>query len=93
MANFKVVTMTGAAAGEIELADSVFAIEPNEAVLHAAVRAFLLNQRQGTQSTLTRTEVSGGGKKPWRQKGTGRARQGSITQELTEIIAGSQAIS
>ncbi len=77
MANFKVVTMTGAAAGEIELADSVFAIEPNEAVLHAAVRAFLLNQRQGTQSTLTRTEVSGGGKKPWRQKGTGRARQGS----------------
>ena len=77
MANFKVVTMTGADAGEIELADSVFAIEPNEAVLHAAVRAFLLNQRQGTQSTLTRTEVSGGGKKPWRQKGTGRARQGS----------------
>ena len=77
MANFKVVTMTGAAAGEIELADSVFAIEPNEAVMHAAVRAYLLNQRQGTQSTLTRTEVSGGGKKPWRQKGTGRARQGS----------------
>lgn len=77
MANFKVVTMTGAAAGEIELADSVFAIEPNEAVLHAAVRAYLLNQRQGTQSTLTRSEVSGGGKKPWRQKGTGRARQGS----------------
>ena len=77
MANFKVVTMTGADAGEIELADSVFAIEPNEAVLHAAVRAYLLNQRQGTQSTLTRTEVSGGGKKPWRQKGTGRARQGS----------------
>ena len=77
MAYFKVVTMTGAAAGEIELADSVFAIEPNEAVIHAAVRAYLLNQRQGTQSTLTRTEVSGGGKKPWRQKGTGRARQGS----------------
>ena len=77
MANFKVVTMTGADAGEIELADNVFAIEPNAAVLHAAVRAYLLNQRQGTQSTLTRTEVSGGGKKPWRQKGTGRARQGS----------------
>ena len=77
MANFKVVTMTGADAGEIELADSVFAIEPNEAVLHAAVRAYLLNQRLGTQSTLTRTEVSGGDKKPWRQKGTGRARQGS----------------
>jgi large subunit ribosomal protein L4 len=77
MANFKVVTMTGADAGEIELADSVFAIEPNQSVMHAAVRAYLLNQRQGTQSTLTRTEVSGGGKKPWRQKGTGRARQGS----------------
>ena len=77
MANFKVVTMAGAAAGEVELADSVFAIEPNAAVMHAAVRAYLLNQRQGTQSTLTRTEVSGGGKKPWRQTGTGRARQGS----------------
>ena len=61
----------------MELADSVFAVEVNTAVLHAAVRAYLLNQRQGTQSTLTRTEVSGGGKKPWRQKGTGRARQGS----------------
>ena len=73
MANFKVVTMAGKAAGEVELADSVFAIEPNAAVMHAAVRAYLLNQRQGTQSTLTRTEVSGGGKKPWRQKGTGRA--------------------
>ena len=79
MANFKVVTMTGADAGEIELADSVFAIEPNQSVMHAAVRAYLLNQRQGTQSTLTRTEVSGGGKKPWRQKGTGRARQGSTS--------------
>lgn len=77
MANFKVVTMQGADAGEIELADAVFAVEPNKAVLHAAVRAYLLNQRLGTQSTLTRTEVSGGGKKPWRQKGTGRARQGS----------------
>ena len=77
MANFKVVTMAGAASGEVELADPVFAIEPNAAVMHAAVRAYLLNQRQGTQSTLTRTEVSGGGKKPWRQKGTGRARQGS----------------
>ena len=59
------------------LADSVFGAEINAAVLHAAVRAYLLNQRQGTQSTLTRTEVSGGGRKPWRQKGTGRARQGS----------------
>jgi large subunit ribosomal protein L4 len=69
--------MTGAEVGAIELADSVFAVEVNAAVLHAAVRAYLLNQRQGTQSTLTRTEVSGGGRKPWRQKGTGRARQGS----------------
>lgn len=77
MANFKVVNMAGKASGEVELADSVFAIEPNAAVMHAAVRAYLLNQRQGTQSTLTRTEVSGGGKKPWRQKGTGHARQGS----------------
>ena len=77
MANLNVLDMTGAKVGEIELADSVFAIEVNAAVLHAAVRAYLLNQRQGTQSTLTRTEVSGGGRKPWRQKGTGRARQGS----------------
>ena len=77
MANVKVVDMAGKEVGSIELADSVFAVEVNPAVLHAAVRAYLLNQRQGTQSTLTRTEVSGGGKKPWRQKGTGRARQGS----------------
>ena len=77
MANLKVLNMAGAEVGTIELADSVFAIEVNAAVLHAAVRAYLLNQRQGTQSTLTRTEVSGGGRKPWRQKGTGRARQGS----------------
>ena len=77
MANLKVLDMTGAEVGTIELADSVFAVEVNAAVLHAAVRAYLLNQRQGTQSTLTRSEVSGGGRKPWRQKGTGRARQGS----------------
>ena len=77
MANLKVLNMAGAEVGTIELADSVFAVEVNTAVLHAAVRAYLLNQRQGTQSTLTRTEVSGGGRKPWRQKGTGRARQGS----------------
>ena len=77
MPNFKVVDMQGAEVGSIELADSVFAAEPNAAVLHASVRAYLLNQRQGTQSTLTRTEVSGGGRKPWKQKGTGRARQGS----------------
>ena len=77
MPNMKVLDMTGKEVGTVELADSVFAVAVNAAVLHAAVRAYLLNQRQGTQSTLTRTEVSGGGKKPWRQKGTGRARQGS----------------
>ncbi len=77
MANIKVVNMTGAEVGTMELSDAVFSVTVNAAVLHAAVRAYLLNQRQGTQSTLTRTEVSGGGKKPWRQKGTGRARQGS----------------
>ena len=77
MPNIKVVDMTGKAVGEMMLADAIFAREVNEAVLHAAVRAYLMNQRQGTQSTLTRSEVSGGGKKPWRQKGTGRARQGS----------------
>ena len=77
MPNMKVVDMTGKEVGAIELSDAIFAREVNEAVLHAAVRAYLMNQRQGTQSTLTRTEVSGGGKKPWRQKGTGRARQGS----------------
>lgn len=69
--------MAGKEVGEITLSDVIFGAEVNEAVLHAAVRAYLLNQRQGTQSTLTRSEVSGGGKKPWRQKGTGRARQGS----------------
>ena len=69
--------MAGKEVGEITLSDLVFGAEVNEAVLHTAVRAFLLNQRQGTQSTLTRSEVSGGGKKPWKQKGTGRARQGS----------------
>ncbi len=69
--------MTGKEVGEMTLSDVIFGAEVNKAVLHAAVRAYLMNQRQGTQSTLTRSEVSGGGKKPWRQKGTGRARQGS----------------
>ncbi len=78
MPTVKVVNMAGAQVGEIELSDAVFGRTVNEAVLHAAVRAYLLNQRQGTQSTLTRAEVSGGGRRPWRQKGTGRARQGSI---------------
>ena len=77
MPNIKVMDMTGKEVGEIALSDVIFGAEVNEAVLHAAVRTYLMNQRQGTQSTLTRTEVSGGGKKPWRQKGTGRARQGS----------------
>jgi len=77
MPNMKVVDMAGKEVGEITLSDKVFGREVNEAVLHTAVRAFLMNQRQGTQSTLTRTEVSGGGKKPWKQKGTGHARQGS----------------
>ena len=77
MPNLKVLDMNGKEVGDITLSDKVFGAEINGAVLHAAVRAYLMNQRQGTQSTLTRTEVSGGGKKPWRQKGTGRARQGS----------------
>jgi len=69
--------MTGAAAGTIELSDGIFGIEPSKAALHMAVKNYLANQRRGTQSTLTRAEVRGGGIKPWRQKGTGRARQGS----------------
>ena len=73
----KIVNMSGAEVGELTLNDAMFGADVNGAVLHAAVRTYLMNQRQGTQSTLTRTEVSGGGKKPWRQKGTGRARQGS----------------
>ncbi len=77
MANIQVVNMAGSKVGEIELNDAVFGIQPNAVVVHMAVVNYLANQRQGTQSTLTRTEVSGGGKKPWRQKGTGHARQGS----------------
>ena len=77
MPNVKVYDMAGKEVGNIALSDVIFGAEVNGAVLHAAVRTYLMNQRQGTQSTLTRTEVSGGGKKPWRQKGTGRARQGS----------------
>ena len=77
MPEIKVVNMAGKEVGKMTLSDKVFGAEVNAPVLHAAVRAYLSNQRQGTQSTLTRTEVSGGGKKPWRQKGSGRARQGS----------------
>ena len=69
--------MAGKEVGTIELSEKVFGRKVNEAVLHTAVRAYLMNQRQGTQSTLTRSEVSGGGRKPWKQKGTGHARQGS----------------
>ncbi len=78
MATVKVYDMAGSAVSETELSDAVFGIEPNVSVMHAVVVNYLANQRQGTQSTLTRTEVRGGGRKPWRQKGTGHARQGSI---------------
>ena len=73
-----VIKLDGKASGDVELSDAVFGIEPNTAVMHAAVVNYLANQRQGTQSTLTRSEVRGGGRKPWRQKGTGHARQDSI---------------
>ena len=78
MSKVSVFDMAGKQVAETELSDAVFGIEPNEAVMHAMVVNYLANQRQGTQSTLTRTEVRGGGRKPWRQKGTGHARQGSI---------------
>lgn len=77
MPNVAVVDMAGKKVGTIDLSDAIFGIEPNAAVMHDMVVNYLANQRQGTQSALTRSEVSGGGKKPWRQKGTGRARQGS----------------
>lgn len=77
MPNIKVFDMAAKEVGEMNLLDSIFAVEVNEAVLHMAVVNYLANQRQGTQSALTRSEVSGGGRKPWRQKGTGHARQGS----------------
>ena len=75
MPNIKVLDMTGKQVSDIELSDAVFGITPNEAAMHTMVVNYLANQRQGTQSTLTRTEVRGGGRKPWRQKGTGHARQ------------------
>ena len=78
MPKVDVLDLKGKKVSDIELADSVFGIEPNEAIVHSVLVNYLANQRQGTQSTKTRAEVSGGGKKPWRQKGTGRARQGSI---------------
>lgn len=78
MPKVSVFDMAGKEVSQMELSEAVFGIKPNTAVMHQAVVAYLANQRQGTQSTLTRTEVRGGGRKPWRQKGTGHARQGSI---------------
>ncbi|MBR0491608.1 MAG: 50S ribosomal protein L4 [Clostridia bacterium] len=78
MPKIDVYDLKGKKVSDVELADSVFGIEPNEAIVHSVLVNYLANQRQGTQSTKTRAEVSGGGRKPWRQKGTGRARQGSI---------------
>ena len=78
MPNIAVLNMAGEEVGKMKLSDAVFAVEVNDAALHQVVVNYLANQRQGTQSTKTRTEVRGGGRKPWRQKGTGRARQGSI---------------
>lgn len=77
MAKLAVLDKTGKKVSDVELKDEIFAIEPNKSAMHLVVVNYLANQRQGTQSTLTRSEVSGGGKKPWKQKGTGRARQGS----------------
>lgn len=77
MPKVTIYDMTGKSVGEKDLSDAIFGIVPNKVVLHAVIKNYLANQRQGTQSALTRAEVSGGGKKPWRQKGTGRARQGS----------------
>ena len=77
MSTIKVLNMAGETVGTVELSDGIFGIEPNTAVVHEVVKNHLANCRQGTQSALTRAEVSGGGKKPWRQKGTGHARQGS----------------
>ena len=78
MPKVTVYNMSGAQVGELELSEAVFGIQPNQVAVHAVIKNYLANQRQGTQSTLTRTEVRGGGRKPWRQKGTGHARQGSI---------------
>ena len=78
MSQITVFDMKGSKVSDLELNDKVFGIEPNTVIMHAMVVNYLANQRQGTQSTLTRTEVQGGGRKPWRQKGTGHARQGSI---------------
>jgi len=90
MPTVSIYDMNGKQTGSLELAAEIFGIEPNATVLHSAVVNYLANQRQGTQSTLTRSEVSGGGKKPWRQKGTGHARQGST--RATQWIHGGIAL-
>lgn len=90
MPNIQVLDMTGKKVGTMSLSDAIFGIEPNAVVMHMAVVNYLANQRQGTQSTLTRSEVSGGGRKPWRQKGTGHARQGST--RATQWIHGGIAL-
>ena len=87
MAKVTMLTMAGEEAGKLELSDKVFGIEPNEYAVHAVVKNYLANQRQGTQSALTRGEVRGGGRKPFRQKGTGRHRQGSST-DPTQVGGG-----
>ena len=87
MANIKMLNMAGAEVGEITLNDAIFGIEPNEYAVHATVKNYLANQRQGTQSAKTRSEVRGGGRKPFRQKGTGRHRQGSST-DPTQVGGG-----
>ena len=90
MAKIDVYNVEGKKVSDIELNDAVFAVAPNEAVVHSVLVNYLANQRQGTQSTKTRAEVRGGGRKPWRQKGTGRARQGSI--RATQWIKGGIAL-
>ena len=82
MPSVKVYNTSGAEVGEMDLKDDIFGLEYNEALIHQAVVTTLSNQRQGTKSTLSRAEVRGGGKKPWRQKGTGRARHGSIRSPI-----------
>ncbi|MBR0414709.1 MAG: 50S ribosomal protein L4 [Clostridia bacterium] len=90
MLKVKVVDTAGKKVSDLKLAEGIFGIEPNKSAMHLAVVSYLAHQRQGTQSTLTRSEVSGGGKKPWRQKGTGRARQGST--RATQWIHGGIAL-
>mgnify|MGYP002423965128 FL=1 len=90
MPKIDVYNIEGKKVSDVELSDAIFGIEPNEAVVHNVLVNYMANQRQGTQSTKTRSEVSGGGRKPWRQKGTGRARQGSI--RATQWIKGGIAL-